>query len=355
MEERDKKTELLVGLFLFIGLLLLGGLVLQFGSLKELMKDTYEISVPFPDATGIREGTPVMLGGSKIGKVPRMPLLNAQFNGVVIPLEIYHDKHIPIDAKFKIGTAGLLGDSYIEIRPSGILTEKYIEPGTALTADNVSVGQGLNEITSEALRLSKAGEEVLKDMSSALDELKESMAKVNNGALSPDSIGHFKKSLESLDNVTRRVDQTILGDTNAENLRLAIADLKDAAASFKATAATVDGSTKKIDAMIDKLDPAIAQADKLMKTATDTVASFQEGAKNFASLTKDMAKGEGLFKALMTDAELRNDFKALISNLKRNGVLWYDDDAAKLKAKEDAKKQKESQGGGTGVFRRSGR
>jgi hypothetical protein len=35
MEEHDKKTELMVGLFLFVGLLLLGGLSLQFGSLRE--------------------------------------------------------------------------------------------------------------------------------------------------------------------------------------------------------------------------------------------------------------------------------------------------------------------------------
>jgi phospholipid/cholesterol/gamma-HCH transport system substrate-binding protein len=353
MEERDKKTELLVGLFLFIGLLLLGGLILQFGSLKELMKDTYEISAPFPDGTGIREGTPVMLGGSKIGKVPRLPMLNEQFNGVIIPLEIYNDKKIPIDAKFKIGTAGLLGDSYIEIRPTGQPAKEYIQPGAVLGPENVKTGQGISEITDVAVRLGNTGEQVLQDMRGALDELKESMAKVNNGALNDENIGHFKKSLESLDNVTRRVDEKVLGDTNADNLSAAINDLKLAAASFKATAVTVDGSTKKIDGMIDKLDPAIAQADKLMKTATDTMASFSNGAKNFELLTKDMAKGEGLFKALMTDAELRNDFKALISNLKRNGVIWYDDDAEKVKAKEQAKKQQQNQSSG-GIFRRPG-
>ena len=143
MDERDKKTELLVGLFLTIGLALLGLLVLQFGSVREYFKDTYEITVPFPDGTGIKAGTPVMLGGSKIGKVPRMPQLNAQFNGVIIPLEIYHDKRIPADAKFAIGTAGLLGDSFIEISPTGAPTGAYIEPGASLPKDNVSSGGGL--------------------------------------------------------------------------------------------------------------------------------------------------------------------------------------------------------------------
>jgi ABC-type transporter Mla subunit MlaD len=354
MEERDKKTELLVGLFLFVGLLLLGGLILQFGSVKELLKDTYEITVPFPDATGVKEGTPVVLGGSRIGKVPRMPKLNEQFNGVVIPMEIYHDKKIPIDAKFKIGTAGLLGDAYIEIRPTGMKTEQYIAPGAALTSDNVATQQGLAALQDSVGDLSTKAQAVLDDMRGALNDLNEAMAKVNNGALSSDNIGHFKKSLESLHNVTHTLDEKIVNDANASDLRAAIADLKTAAASFKSTASTVDGSTKKIDSIITKLEPAITKADKLMTNANAAMASFQSGAKNFESLTKDMAGGQGLFKALMTDAELRNDFKALVSNLKRNGVLWYGDDAAKAKAREDAKKQQETQTKG-GVFKRPGR
>ena len=37
MDERDKKTELLVGLFLFVGLIMLALLILQFGSVRSLM------------------------------------------------------------------------------------------------------------------------------------------------------------------------------------------------------------------------------------------------------------------------------------------------------------------------------
>jgi phospholipid/cholesterol/gamma-HCH transport system substrate-binding protein len=181
---------------------------------------------------------------------------------------------------------------------------------------------------------------------------------VNSGALSDETITHFKKSLEALDVMMKRVDEKVLNDANADDLRSAISDLRTAAASFKATAETVDGSTKKIDAIIDKLDPAVAQADKLMAnanaavlTAQKTMANFEDGSKNFALLTKDMAKGEGLFRALMTDAKLRDDFKALISNMKRNGVIWYKDDAAKAASQESARQQQESQRK-TGLFNR---
>ena len=177
MDERDKKTELLVGLFLTVGLLLLGVLILQFGSVREYFKDTYEITVPFADASGVKVGTPVMLGGSKIGKVPRMPKLNDQFNGVIVPLEIYHEKRIPADAKFAVSVAGLLGDSFIEISPSGEKTTAYIEPGTSLTDDNVKKGGGLSGLQSAAQDIGKKVDVAIEDIRAAVADLRISLGK----------------------------------------------------------------------------------------------------------------------------------------------------------------------------------
>jgi phospholipid/cholesterol/gamma-HCH transport system substrate-binding protein len=84
MIDSDKKTEMLVGLFLFVGLLLLGGLILQFGRVREVFKDTYHLRVAFANASGIKEGSPVFLGGSRVGKVDKKPALNETFTGVII-------------------------------------------------------------------------------------------------------------------------------------------------------------------------------------------------------------------------------------------------------------------------------
>ena len=335
MEERDKKTELLVGLFLFVGLLLLGGLILKFGSVRELMKHTYEITVPFPDASGVKEGTPVMLGGSKIGKVPRMPKLNAQFNGVIMALEIYEDKKIPKDARFSVGTAGLLGDAYIEIRPTGKDTESYIEPGAVLPPDNVAASGGLTALQDTANQVGKKADVVMDDMRGALKEIKESMAKVNQEALGPATIKHFKESIEHLNGTMTRVDTKVLGEENAASLTKALADLRDSAARFKSTATTLDDQMKRLGPMFDNLDPAISKADGVMITLEASLKSIKGVADNLAVATKGMKNGDGLLKALMGDQKLKNDFKDLISNMKRNGVLFYHDSADKTKAEEE--------------------
>lgn len=343
MEERDKKTELLVGLFLFIGLLLLGGLILQFGSVRELMKDTYEIAAPFPDATGVKEATPVMLGGSKIGKVPRMPKLNDQFNGVIIPMEIYHDKKIPKDAKFSIGTAGMLGDAFIEIKPTGEDTGAYIEPGAVVPVSNVSKGGGLSALQSMADQVGKDASKVLGEVNEAAKELKDALKRVNEGALSDKTLDHFRSSMEHLDKTMANVDTNILGKENGDNLKSAIADIKDAAATFKKTSQSLAATSDKLGNTLDKLDPAVSKADKVMSSLDEALLSFKSASDNLADLTKGFGKSgnKGLLPALMSDEQLKDDFKSLISNMRRNGVLFYRNDADKAKVEEEAKKQQQ--------------
>ena len=342
MEERDKKTELLVGLFLLVGMLLLGVLILRFGSVLEYFKTTYEITVPFPDAAGVKQGTPVVLGGSKIGKVPRMPQLNDQFNGVIIPLEIYDDKKIPADSKFTIGTSGLLGDSFIEIRTSGKAPDKYITPGTFITKESVGTGGGLGALQDSASQISKKADLVMDDLRSALVDIKEMVMKVNKDALGPQTIKEFNESIQHLNSTMTRVDTKVLGDENSNNLKTAIAELKDAATSFKNVAQNLDTQTKRLGPMFDKLDPAISKADNVMTDLDASLKSIKVVADNLGVATKGMKSGDGLLKALFSDEKLKTDFKDLVSNIKRNGVLFYKDNADKIRA-EDDEKRKESQ------------
>ena len=350
MEERDKKTELLVGLFLFVGLLLLGGLILQFGSLRESFKGTYEITVPFPDATGVKEGTPVILGGSRIGKVSRMPKLNEQFNGVIISLEIYNDKKIPRDAKFGIGTAGLIGDAYIEIRPSGKDTESYIEPGTVILPGQVASGGGLSAMQETASQVGRKVDLVLDDVRAATNELKSALQRVNQGALSDKVLESFQRSMAHLESTMKDVDEGVLAEENKTNLKVAITDLKDATASFKRMALSVEGEVKKVGVIMDKIDPAVSKFDQAATSADEALKAFKQSGDNLAIFTRDMAKGDGLMKALLLDKELRDDFKQLISNLKRNGVLFYKDDAQKAASQDSARKAQDQQTGRKPIF-----
>ena len=341
MIDSDRKTEMLVGLFLFVGLLMLGGLILQFGRVREVFKDTYTLRVEFPNASGIKEGSPVFLGGSRVGKVNRKPQLNATFTGVIIDLELFKDVMIPADAAFAVGSAGLMGDALIEIKPSGKDTDIFLPHDY----DQIIAGEhagGLSDLQSTAKTVGEKVDVVLDEVKIALTDVKQAMSKINKGALADGTIQDFKESMEHLNSTLKRVDEKVLGDENAENLKTALADLKDAAASFKSASKNVEESSKKLGPMFDKLDPAIAKAEGVMASADESLQSIKKAADAFAEAAENVSSGKGLLGALMHDQRLMGDFRDLIYNFKVNGPLWYKDTAEKLRA-EELKRQTDEQ------------
>ncbi len=322
----NRKNELLVGLFLLFGLLMVAAIILQFGRVREAFKDTYTLQVSFPNAPGIKQGSPVYLGGSRIGKVRDTPVLKPDSSGVVLDLEIYQDKRVPRDAAFAVGTVGLMGDALIEIKiaeRAGPITDFYPLDHAEIIEGSRSGGMSGLQDTAEAA--ARKVDLTLDDVRAALVDVKAAMKKVNEGALSDQIIGDFRSSMEHLKNTMTRVDEKVLGDENATNLKNAISDIKDAAASFKRSTANLESASDKLGPMIDKLDPALAKADKVMTSADEALASIKKGADDFAAVARAARGGNGLLAALLNDAELKNEFSDLISNLKRRGFLFYRD------------------------------
>ena len=65
------RTEAYVGLFVLLGLGLLGWLIFHFGDFRGSRSGGYPLIVEVRDATGIRKGVPVRLGGVEIGRAQR--------------------------------------------------------------------------------------------------------------------------------------------------------------------------------------------------------------------------------------------------------------------------------------------
>ncbi len=349
MIDSDKKTEMLVGLFLLVGLLLLGGLILMFGRVREVFKDTYHLHVSFPNASGIKEGSPVFLGGSRVGKVDKKPQLNDTFTGVILDLELFRDVMVPADATFGIGSAGLMGDALVEIKPTGKQTDVFLPHDYDKIIEGEK-GGGLNDLQSQAEKVGKKVDVVLDDVRVALKDVQSAMGKVNKDALSDATILNFKDGMEHLNNTLKRVDDKVLGEENAQTLKTALSELKDAATSFKGAAKNLEESSKKLGPMFDKLDPAIAKADKLMVTADESLQSIKKAADTFAVVGANISSGKGLLGALMNDQRLMTDFRDLIYNFKVNGPLWYKDTAERLRA-EEAKKRIDETPSKRGIFR----
>ncbi len=70
-ETHQKRRNLVVGLFAFIGLLAFAWLIYKFGDLPTAVSEykSYQVYVQFPEAQGIQKNTPVRFCGYQIGRV----------------------------------------------------------------------------------------------------------------------------------------------------------------------------------------------------------------------------------------------------------------------------------------------
>src|SRR6184192_1762515 len=288
MNRHERGLEFKVGAFVFVGLAMLGALVVQFGRLGEGLRTYYPLTVRFNDASGLLKGSDVLLAGAKIGKVATGPRMVREGNGVDVPLKIYDYIKVPEGSKFTVGSSGLLGDRFVNVTmPSG-QPKTYIAPNSYISGARET---GLDDLTR------KGGQ--------VLDDLHMTVNRLNEETLSPANMQNLKASIEHLSETTGAL---------AESSKKLDGVIEKADATM--------GSTKKA---ADDLQRAIADARKAIQMATD---------------------GKGLLAALLTNPQLANDLRALISNLRAHGVLFYRDSAAKIeKPTEQSKPPRPASGG----------
>ena len=313
MEEKSDRTEFYVGLFVFFGLVLLGTLILAFGGIGKLFRNTYELSVKFDNVQTLREGAPVIRGGLAIGYVSTMPTL-VGFDKVKVPLSIYEEFKIPTGAQFKIDTAGLMGDTYIAVLPPEVASENPtdVSPGDTLSG---SSSTGLGELSDETVV-------VLRKIQKGLDDLNHSLAKVDDDILSADNIENIKTSIASLNSTAIKVQERYINDLNAENINEALTSLKTTGQRLSEIVESLPPLIKETTDTVKSIGPSV---EEFTDEAKETAESFQSLAKSVEGLTNDVRESEGAVPMLLNDPKVREDLKALIHNLRKHGLLWYKD------------------------------
>src|SRR5881398_4262695 len=295
MNRHERGLELKVGVFVFVGLAMLGALVVQFGRLGEGFKTYYTLTVRFNDASGLLKGTDVLLAGARIGKVADPPRLVREGTGVAVPLKIYDYIKIPEGTKFTVGSSGLLGDRFVNvIVPSGE-PKGYLPPNAFV---NGARETGIADLTREG------------------------------GAL----VNDLRGTVQKIDTTMTRLNQDTLSAQNMENLKSSMEHLN------QATSALAE-SSKKLDGVIE-------QADSTMASAKKAADGLQNAIADTRKVLRSASQGKGLVATLLNNQEMANDLHALITNLRAHGVLFYRDSAAatQTKPQEQTKPARQTRG-----------
>lgn len=295
MNQQSRSLEFKVGVFVFVGLAALAALVVQFGRVGEGFKTYYDMSVQFPDASGLLKSSDVLMSGAKVGRVAGGPRLAREGQGVIVPLRIYDHVKIPVGSKFTVGSSGLLGDRFVNVTmPPGRPTS-FLHPGAEVAGARET---GMDDLTREG------------------------------GLL----VNDLRTAVQNISGTVTRLNEQALSTTNMENLKSTIERLNQ-------TSGTLAESTKKIDGVLEKADATMGSTKQAADDVQVAIADARKTIQAATDLIRDARTGNGMLATLLSNQDVAKDLQALISNLRDHGVLFYRDSAGKAEARAAQQQQ----------------
>lgn len=326
---RSKHAEIYTGLFVITGLTVLGWLVFQLGQFGKRQGGSYPLVITVGDATGIREGVPVRVGGVDIGRVASDPELSDDFSAIEVVLSIDEERKIPAGSAIIVATSGLMGDTFIRIvppaNPSGVL----LLPDDRIEAQTTA---SINELTALAgetfIQIAAAAEAMQSSLVRAdavFEKIDESVLVAENTDNLRSMLSELRQSSELLHEAAGKIDP-ILEETGAAAL-----EVKTVAGSANETFEALTISAERFTGSLDLVDPVVRELDTTAALLRDTLAEAN-------GMIYKIENGNGLASALLNDSELKNDLQSFVNKLEGNGVLFYPREKGLFKRSPPAEK-----------------
>ncbi|HOJ49582.1 MAG TPA: MlaD family protein [Spirochaetota bacterium] len=274
------KTELKVGIFVFVSFIILL-IILAYLGRSSLNVEGREYYIEFNSINDLKKGAEVKFGGGILIGYVRDIWISG--NKIKMKLWIRKDFQITNKHVFSISAEGVLGEKYINVvyQESDEKLEIFAEGVTIKGKDSVSFNDTLNEIYT----LVKS----LRDTVDNVNYIVEGLAK--------------KKSIEKISNATVKIlseTQDIISQ-NKENITAILNEV-------------VEGA-KGLNVTLNKSLP------NLLKTTTTSINKISTNIDESVALIKDILETiktkESVINTLLYDKESAKNIKTSISNLKK--------------------------------------
>jgi phospholipid/cholesterol/gamma-HCH transport system substrate-binding protein len=287
----NKRLELKVGLFVFIGLVLLAALLIAFSKGTSIFRGTYTVRLVAVNVGGLKLRASVLLAGVQVGAVSGITLA-PDGRTVTIALSIYNGTTIYQDANFVIEQAGFLGDQFVAVLPTA---------NQGLTITNNEIVPCEPPFDMLAVARSAAG---------FITRIDDTVAKVEASVT--------------------LLQQTLLNEQTLTNLSIAVANIR--AASDRANGVVggldtlvatnseqVNIAVSNIVFFSQELTQMASNADGIIATngvaISGAVTNLQATTATLRQIADDMHEGKGLAGTILENQQLATNVQETVNNL----------------------------------------
>jgi ABC-type transporter Mla subunit MlaD len=329
-ETTQKRHNIVVGLFVILGICAFVWLIFKFGDLPGIVTklDSFEVFVQFPTAPGVQKDTPVRFCGYQVGRVTNVMAPEIR-KDMVSGLEYYQtvvvlsvDKRyitIPSCVEVKLMTRGL-GSSYIELKQCPGIPLSPLDPNrpeTKYLVDNILL-QGSTGMTSEFFP-----EESQKKLDGLIEGLGNLIANANDIMGDKDSKENIMTTLANLAEASRQAKDTLeefekLAAAGTITLEKADSKVEDIATAFVDTSEEIRNFTAAGTSTLKSVDD---RTEKLVTAMVDTSENLSGAMKELRLVLEKVHNGQGSAAKLINDG---NFYENLLENTEQLKLLMDD-------------------------------
>src|SRR5579862_590213 len=298
-QKQLKLSQLRFGITVIVASFTLGVLLLLMSGTNNLFTTRITVKSYFDNAEGLRPGAPVRLSGVDIGNVTRIAIVQGKpLTPVEVTMKIStkYDYGLHSDSVTSLDTAGVLGETYLDIDSSQAVGGPVHDGDTLPT----HVHPDFNEVV-------RSSESTLQNMDALLKRADRILAFAESGKGSLGKLIYDPQLYDRLSQTVKEfqgiVDEIAKGQGSLGHL----INSNDAYTKFL-------GTLDKINAVADDLQAGKGTAGKFLKdpslynNANDTIT-------NLKKVSEDISAGKGTLGELTRDQELADKLKSTVSKL----------------------------------------
>ena len=252
-----------LGIFIFLGSVLLVIGIFMLGNKEALFKDTYTVKAYFHNIEGLRNGAPVRLSGIDVGAVKEIRIIGDTVSVLEVSMRLLTEieRFIRKDTYAEIQTEGLVGNKIVSLKMGDSKGEQVEDGGMILSREPVNFA----DIIEETQGIMAYTKEMTKDLS-------EIVQKVNTGDGTIGKLLNDDDLYYAAANLTESADRSLLSITS--ELNIVTQQFNKLGAGIESVVTNVNNVVARLDSMLLGVSEGKGVIGSLLKEGTTQDSSF---------------------------------------------------------------------------------